>query len=201
MKKKIWDLYAPIYALVMRSDRKVYKKMYERIGRQVAGKDVLEVATGPGLLAKQVSAKTNFMIASDYSEGMIRQAQKGSCPSNLRFEVADASCLPYRDEQFDVVIIASALHIMPRPELALAEIKRVLRPDGLLICPNFINHDKGKVWRQILRLAGISFAHQWNKDSYLEFLQHNGWHVSFSEYLPARIPLMYAECQRRAAEK
>ena len=47
MKKKIWDLYAPIYERAMRADRKVYAFMYERIPTVIHGKEVLEIATGP----------------------------------------------------------------------------------------------------------------------------------------------------------
>ena len=43
-------------------------------------------------------------------------------PSNLHFEVADATTLPYDDNSFDVVLIANALHVMPAPEKALKEI-------------------------------------------------------------------------------
>ena len=51
----------------------------------------------------------------------------------LRFSVEDATSLPYADETFDAVLIANALHIMPRPEKALAEIYRVLKfPGGQL---------------------------------------------------------------------
>ena len=55
MKKKIWDLYAPIYEKAMRADRKCYKFMYHRVKSQIVGKEVLEIATGPGLLAKHVA--------------------------------------------------------------------------------------------------------------------------------------------------
>ena len=95
--------------------------------------EVLEIATGPGLIAKHVAGATERMISTDYSEGMIRQARKGTLPANLTFEVADATCLPYPDSSFDVVLIANALHVMPEPEKALREIDRVLRPGGVLI--------------------------------------------------------------------
>ncbi len=44
MNKKIWDLYAPIYELAMRADKKVYKGMYERIPKVIEGKVVLKIA-------------------------------------------------------------------------------------------------------------------------------------------------------------
>ena len=94
MTKKMWDLYAPIYERAMRSDRRIYQFMYDRIPEVIRNKDVLEIATGPGLLAKHVASAARTIIATDYSEGMIAQAKKGTNPTKLRFEVADATELP-----------------------------------------------------------------------------------------------------------
>lgn len=200
MTKKMWDLYAPIYERAMRSDRKMYQFMYDRIPETIRNKDVLEIATGPGLLAKHVASASKTIIATDYSEGMIAQAKKGVYPTKLRFEVADATALPYKDDSFDAVIISNALHIIPEPERALREIDRVLRPDGVLIAPNFVEH-KGtaasRIWSGILRIAGIRFAHQWSAQEYLQFLEKNGWQVVFSKEMAARIALMYTESVRK----
>ncbi|MCD8336071.1 MAG: class I SAM-dependent methyltransferase, partial [Lachnospiraceae bacterium] len=174
MNKKIWDLYAPIYEKAMRGDRKTYGLMYERIPKVIQGMDVLEVATGPGLLAKHVAHAAHKMIATDYSDGMIREAKKGRCPENLRFEVADAEHLPYGDDSFDAVIIANALHIVPNPQKALREIDRVLKDDGILIAPNFVNHKKGVVsaiWSKIISIAGVKLEHQWSTAEYRAFLE------------------------------
>ena len=97
MNKKIWDLYAPIYNRAMKADRKIYSYMYKRIPEKIRDKEVLEIATGPGLLAKHVAPYAKTMIATDYSDGMISEAKKGGYPQNLRFEVADAMALPYPD--------------------------------------------------------------------------------------------------------
>ena len=56
----------------------------------------------------------------------------------------DTCKLRYADDSFDVVIIANALHIIPEPERALAEMRRVLKKDGILIAPNFIHDNKNK---------------------------------------------------------
>lgn len=199
MNKKIWDLYAPIYEKAMRADRKYYGYMYRRIRQQVKSKEVLEIATGPGLLAKHVADVSKRMVATDYSEGMIREAMKGNYSDKLIFEVADAVKLPYQDNAFDVVIIANALHVMPEPEKALSEIDRVLRKDGLLIAPNFVGHKSGipgRFWAGILKIAGISFEHQWTGNEYVAWLRAHGWKIRNSKLLPSRITLMYVECMR-----
>ena len=43
MKKKIWDLYAPVYEKAMRMDYKYYKFMYDRIPTKIRDKEVLEI--------------------------------------------------------------------------------------------------------------------------------------------------------------
>ena len=199
MKKKTWDMYAPVYEKAMRADIKIYQFMYDRIPEVIRGREVLEIATGPGLLAKHVAPAARRMVATDYSDGMIAEARKGECPDNLTFEVADATDLPYSDHSFDVVIISNALHIIPEPERALREIDRVLRDGGILIAPNFVNHKGGlgsRIWSGILRIAGIRFEHQWSGQEYLDWLETNGWQVTCSREMAARISMMYTECRR-----
>lgn len=199
MNRKIWDLYAPIYERAMRADRKIYQYMYDRIPQIIAAKEVLEIATGPGLLAKHVAGAAKKMIATDYSDGMIAEARKGDYPANLTFETADAAALPYESGSFDVVLIANALHVMPEPEKALSEIDRVLKSDGILIAPNFVEHKGtviGRIWSRILQIAGISFEHQWSAEEYKAFLTQNGWEITHSKEMQARIAIVYTECKR-----
>ncbi len=200
MSKTIWDKFAPIYSLTMKSQKNIYNYMYSHIGEAVAGKNVLELATGPGMIAKHIADKATFVTATDFSPDMIAQAKKGNNPVNLTFEIADASDLQYEDKSFDVVIIANALHVVPNPEKVLSEIDRVLVNDGLLICPTFIHRTtekKENLWAKILKLVGIHFEHQWTAEEFSNFIESNGWKITASEVVPGRIDLMYAECVRK----
>ena len=199
MKRKIWDLYAPIYSRAMRAEERSYAFLYRRIPKWVRAKEVLELATGPGVLAKRIAPVTERMLATDYSEGMIAEAKKGACPKNLRFEVADAMDLPYADASFDAVIIVNALHLLPEPERALREIARVLRQDGILIAPNFVKKRErlvGRCWEAVLGLVGVWFEHQWTAGEYLAFFRDNGWEPLFYKEMQARMPFLYVECRR-----
>lgn len=204
MNKKIWDMYAPLYERFMRTDEKVYAFMYRRIPKVVKGRSVLEVATGPGLLARHISPYARCTVATDYSEGMIREAKKAASdlPSGtqLVFEVADAAALPYEDASFDVVIISNALHVMDHPEQALAEASRVLKDNGVLIAPNFVHGRltmREKAWSRVLSMAGIDFRHQWTPEEYRAFLEANGWEVVNACGLGSFIPLVYTECRKK----
>lgn len=197
MKKKFWDLYAPVYEKAMKSDEKIYKYMYKRIPEVIKDKNVLEIATGPGLLAKNIAYAAKTITATDYSEGMIKQAKKNIKIKNLNFEVADARALPYADKSFDVVLIANAFHIMPEAEKALSEISRVLTSGGILIAPNFIRSEtafRSRIWSKVLKLLGMKFEHEWVRTEYEEFLKRNGFKITKSVEMQARLTMLYTEC-------
>ena len=105
--------------------------------------------------------------------------------------------LPYAEESFDVVIVSNALHIVPQPEKALAEIRRVLKDDGVLIAPTFThagNSFSGKVRAFFMKRVGFPLHSKWTSEEYLRFLCQNGWAVRKSAVLKASFPLTYAEC-------
>ena len=197
MSINIWDIFAPVYEFAMRSQKSIYDYMYERIGEVAQGKDVLELATGPGMIARHIAPSAASVIATDFAPKMIETARKAKNPENVRFEVADATSLHFEDKSFDVVVIANALHIIPNPEKALAEIRRVLKDDGVLIAPNFIFREGGKrnLWQKFLSLVGVRFAHEWTENEYRSFLNANGWTIEMSIVLKGRIDLAYVECK------
>ena len=170
--------------------------MYELIRPVVRHKTVLELATGTGLIAKHIVNAAAHIEATDASAEMITEAKR-TRSSKLHFSVQDMFRLPYAEESFDVVIVSNALHIVPQPEKALQEIKRVLKDDGVLIAPTFTNTGNsfsGKVKALFMKLAGFPLHSKWTSEEYLHFLRQNGWAVRKSVVLKASFPLTYAEC-------
>ena len=86
---------------------------------------------------------------------------------------------------------------MPQPEKALAEIRRVLKNDGVLIAPTFTHAENsftGEVRAFFMKRVGFPLHSKWTSEEYLRFLSQNGWMVRKSAVLKASFPLTYAEC-------
>ena len=197
--KNFWDKNAGRYDRFMRKDQTAYEEMYALIWPVVKGKTVLELATGTGLIAKSIVNAAAHIEATDASVEMIAEAKRDNQSAKLYFSVQDMFRLPYADKSFDVVIVSNALHIVPQPEKALAEIHRVLKDDGVLIAPTFThagNSFSGKVRAFFMKLAGFPLHSKWTSEEYLRFLRQNGWAVRKSVVLKASFPLTYAECEK-----
>ena len=195
--KNFWDRNVGLYDRFMRKDGAAYERMYEMIRPVVKAKTVLELATGTGLIAKHIVNAAAHIEATDASAEMIAEAKRDNRSVKLYFSVQDMFRLPYADESFDVVIVSNALHIVPQPENALAEIKRVLKDDGVLIAPTFThagNSFSGRIKAFFMKLAGFPLHSKWTSEEYLSFLRQNGWTVRKSAVLKASFPLTYAEC-------
>ena len=195
--KNFWDRNAGRYDRFMRKDRVAYEKMYGLIRPVVKGKTVLELAAGTGLIAKNIVNAAAHIEATDASVGMIAEAKRNNQSAKLHFSVQDMFRLPYADKSFEVVIVSNALHIVPQPEKALAEIHRILRDDGVLIAPTFTHAENsffGNSKAFFLKLADFPLHSRWTSEEYLCFLQQNGWTVRKNAVLKASFPLTYVEC-------
>ena len=195
--QNFWDKNAGRYDRFMRKDAAAYEQMYELLRPVVRQKTVLELATGTGLIAKHIVRYADHIEATDASQEMIEQAKQGVKSTKLYFSVQEMFQLPYADQSFDVVIVVNALHIVPEPEKALSEIRRVLKDDGVLVAPTFTHADNaffGKVKAFFMKLAGFPLHSKWTSPEYLAFLRENGWTVQKSTVLKASFPLAYAEC-------
>lgn len=202
--KRFWQRFARVYGPVMKkSSARLYRDICDRIRPNLNREmNVLELACGTGQLSYPLSGSVHLWEATDFSEAMIAEAKKKNTSRRLHFSVQDATALPYAPESFDAVVISNALHIMPYPEKALSEIRRVLKPDGLLFAPTFV-HGKSRGFRlrvKLMELVGFHTYHKWNAEEFSTFISEHGFEIIHQETLGGSFtPLCYVEVRKKGA--
>jgi demethylmenaquinone methyltransferase/2-methoxy-6-polyprenyl-1,4-benzoquinol methylase len=98
----------------------------------------LDVASGTGDIAFALSARGARVIGLDLTVRMLQLA-RAKMPGRppVAFLAGDMTTLPFRDSEFDLVTAGYGLRNVPRLEPAIDEIRRVLRPGGLLLSLDF----------------------------------------------------------------
>ena len=196
--KGFWDRWAKRYDRTIAIEKNTYVQILRRMKRKLDREMyVLELACGTGVFSAQLAGGVKMLEATDFSEKMIEKAKQRAHSSKLHYSVQDATALPYAPGTFDAVIISNALHIMPSPEKALAEIRRVLKPDGILIAPTFTAAESifGRLKIRVMELSGFQVFHKWKPQEYLDFLKANGFTVTDREVYGGALALTYAEAK------
>ncbi len=128
-------------------------RWYPRIGDLLTGHEVvLDVGCGEGTLARYLASRGHQVIGLDRDSSVLPPDSEGA-----HFILGDATGLPFPDESFDAVVSVMVLH-HTRLELALVEMRRMLKPGGLLIDLG-IGRDKGL--GDLLRSAADVPAQWW----------------------------------------
>jgi len=130
--EQLFAKWAPIYDGFELMLSTVREKITQEINPN--NKTVLDVATGTGSLAIELSRTAKNVIGIDLSSKMLAVAKKKNKNGNLSFLQMDASKMDFQDNEFDIVTISLGLHDMPLEirTAVLKEIKRVLKKDGTL---------------------------------------------------------------------
>ncbi|HZD09911.1 MAG TPA: methyltransferase domain-containing protein [Candidatus Binatia bacterium] len=93
-----------------------------------AGNRVLDLGTGPGIVAAMAAERGAEVVGVDFSQPMIDEARRRH--ASITFRTASADDLPFDDGEFDVVTGNFMLHHCGRPQAVLEESHRVLRDGG-----------------------------------------------------------------------
>ena len=97
------------------------------------GKDVLDVASGEGYGAALLAQVARSTVGVELAADAVAHAATAYVAENLRFAVGDARALPNPDQSFDVVVSFETIEHFAEHVGFLKEVRRVLRPGGLLI--------------------------------------------------------------------
>lgn len=93
----------------------------------------LDVGCGTGALTREILSRAApaGVVGIDPSDGFLGYARAQTDDVRATFRQGDAQALSFADNEFDVVVSGLVLNFIPQPEKALAEVRRVLRPDGI----------------------------------------------------------------------
>jgi len=102
------------------------------------GMRVLDVAAGTGTSSAAIASHGARVVAADFSEGMLAVGRQRQGENELiEFVHADATELPFADNEFDAVTISFGLRNVNEPKKALAEMLRVTKPGGRIVICEF----------------------------------------------------------------
>ncbi|MBX9717333.1 MAG: class I SAM-dependent methyltransferase, partial [Microbacteriaceae bacterium] len=100
-----------------------------------SGERILDIAAGTGTSSIALARSGAEVIALDFSQGMVEEGRRRH--PELQFVQGDAENLPFGAAEFNAVTISFGLRNVQHPEVALAEVLRVLKPGGRLVICEF----------------------------------------------------------------
>ncbi len=152
--KHSYTVLAPLYdAMVEKPLAQQRLVSLARLG-DVEGKTILVDGIGSGLDIPHLPPGAKY-IGADITPAMLKRAEQRAQNANCDIELVEADCmqLPFDDNQFDHVIMHLILAVVPKPERALQEACRVLKPGGkIFIYDKFIKPGQLALARRLLNL-------------------------------------------------
>ncbi len=137
---------------------------------------VLELGSGRGELwnyyfeDKVLQDYEMDIILSDFSDGMIAYLRESLLRRKVSVRKIDILDIPFDNDTFDLIIANSMLYHVKDIDLALSEVKRVLKKDGLFYCSTFGMNGMTQYLYHALDELGISYNHESN----ISFTLQNG---------------------------
>ncbi|MBS0289606.1 MAG: class I SAM-dependent methyltransferase [Proteobacteria bacterium] len=128
-QKKSWALFAPIEIFTTTAAAALVN-----FSGVKAGDKLLDVGCGTGVVAITAANRGAKSIGLDLSPDLVLRAKENAIIAGLdiHFEEGDVESLPYDDNTFDVVLSQFGHMFAPRPQVAIQEMTRVLKPKGIL---------------------------------------------------------------------
>lgn len=129
VQREVWAVFAPLESVTTMPAAELV-----RHARVLPQQSVLDVGCGTGVVALTAARLGARVRGLDLAPALIEQAKENAALANVEidFQEGDAEALPYDDASFDVVLSQFGHMFAPRPEVAIAEMLRVLKPGGTI---------------------------------------------------------------------
>jgi demethylmenaquinone methyltransferase/2-methoxy-6-polyprenyl-1,4-benzoquinol methylase len=125
---------------------RAWRRQAADAARLTTGADALDIACGTGLLTLELRRRVGpdgRVVGLDFSERMLAVARASH--SSIEWIRGDATNLPFEEASFDAATTAFGLRNLADPQMALAEMRRVVRPSGAMIVLEFLRPPHGPV--------------------------------------------------------
>ncbi len=109
----------------------------EVLGLDLAGRTLLEICAGSGMMSEKFARAGALVTATDFSAAAVMRARERARRYGFRatFAVADTERLAFPDRSFDIVAVHDGLHHLENPEQAIREMGRIAREGVLIMDP------------------------------------------------------------------
>lgn len=190
----IYDWFETLY------NGKVNREVSDLVAGMMKKEDrVLECACGTGMFSVKIGRNCRELIATDFSEGMLKQAKK-KCDhlDNVKIFKANMMQLKCKESAFDKVVAGNVIHLLDDPKGALKELERVCKPGGQIIIPTYVNYEGYKtvsIFIKIGKLLGATFERDFDFKSYQRFFKNMGYEKVSYHFVEGRMPCAVAVIQ------
>ena len=133
-----WGRTSGDYAVFRPGPPRRFYDMLRVLGVGLSGQRILDLGTGTGVLAREFARRGANAAGVDISQNQINTARRLAVQEGLTvdFRVAEAVTTPFPDGCFDIVT-ANQCWLYFDPAQAVAEVRRLLTPEGLLVTSHF----------------------------------------------------------------
>jgi SAM-dependent methyltransferase len=155
--------------------------MAELLSHLLPGATMLDVGCAEGLYMRSVSGSVALAQGVDLSHPkLVRGTALSASEAHLAFALASAEQLPYAASCFDVVLCVETLEHVPDYRVALAELRRVLKPDGTLVVsvPTERNELGGGNKAQLSWREKSGHLHSFGRDGFADALRASGFAIA-----------------------
>lgn len=170
-------LYIPIRKRILEN---VILNYFRDYLSKLKGKTILEIGCsnghGASLIKKYFSPKE--IIATDLDERLLNLAKKNIKEASIKFEIADATKLRFKNNTFDAVFDFGVIHHIPDWENCLKELHRVLKPKGLVFIYDISIESFNSFWGRIIKKFTLHpYESMYRREEFTNYLNKLGFKI------------------------
>lgn len=136
---------------------------------------VLEVGAGTGVVSKYLLNKSDgkmSITALDISEDMLKKIND----NRVEICVSNAEAMPFGDNTFDIVVSRQCLHYVINIDVAIEEIRRVLKPKGKFVLSQIVPYSDAtkEYWKKIIEFRQPLRKHYFSETDWIKIIERHG---------------------------